>query len=156
MDFELIKRVIAALEARGVRYAVCGAVALNVHGLVRATEDLDFFVAPTAENIERLRAALKDVFDDPLVDQISTEELLGDYPSVRYVPPVGEFYMDILTRLGEMFTFDNLEIERVSFEDLTMSVVTPRMLYRMKKDTVRERDHVDAEAVRQAFGLEEE
>lgn len=40
MDFDVLKRVLAALEARGVRYAIFGAVALNLHGLARSTEDL--------------------------------------------------------------------------------------------------------------------
>jgi hypothetical protein len=44
MDFELIKSLLAALERQRVRYAVFGAVALNLHGLARFTEDLDLFV----------------------------------------------------------------------------------------------------------------
>jgi hypothetical protein len=42
------------------------------------------------------------------------------------------------------------------FGDLTVTVVTPRMLYRMKKDTVRLKDRADAEMLRRAFGLEDE
>ena len=53
MDFDLLKRVLAALEARGVQYAIFGAVALNLHGIVRNTEDLDIFVAPDPANIDR-------------------------------------------------------------------------------------------------------
>lgn len=156
MDFLLVKRVLAALEARGVRYALFGAAALSLHGLVRATEDLDLFVDPTEGNIDRLRAALKDVFDDPQVDEIRTEDLLGEYPSVRYVPPRDDFYLDILTRLGDAYAFSDLETMRVPFEDLTVSVVTPRMLYRMKRDTVRPKDRIDAEALRKEFHLEDE
>ena len=33
-------------------------MALNIHGLVRATEDVDLFVRPDRENIERLRTAV--------------------------------------------------------------------------------------------------
>lgn len=54
MEFDLLKRVLAALEARGVRYAIFGAVALNLHGLARSTEDLDLFVEPEEANIDRL------------------------------------------------------------------------------------------------------
>ena len=154
MDFDVLKRIIAALEARSVRYAVFGAIAMNLHGLVRATEDLDVFVAPEATNIDRLRQALKDVFDDSNVDQITASDLLGDYPSVRYAPAGQTFYLDILTRLGEAFRFDDLETERVPFDGLTATVVTPRMLYRMKKDTVRLKDRADAEALRRQFHLE--
>jgi hypothetical protein len=154
MDFEVLKRLIAALEARMVNYAIFGAVAMTLHGLVRATEDLDLFVAPNAANIARLRDALKDVFDDPHVDEITSADLLGEYPSIRYTPPGGSLYLDILTRLGDVFTFDDLETERVPFEGLTATVVSPRTLYRMKKDTVRLRDRADAEMLRRQFRLE--
>ena len=156
MDFDVLKRVVAALEARGVTYAIFGAIAMTLHGLVRATEDLDVFVAPEASNIARLQLALKDVFDDPNIDQITATDLLGDYPSVRYAPPNQTFYMDILTRLGEAFSFADLETERVPFDGLTATVVTPRTLYRMKKDTVRLKDRADAEMLRRQFHLEGE
>ena len=35
-------------------------------------------------------------------------------------------------------------------------VATPRMLYRMKRDTVRPLDRIDAEAIRERFRLAEE
>lgn len=35
-------------------------------------------------------------------------------------------------------------------------VATPRMLYRMKKDTVRPQDRLDAETIRARFGLKDE
>ncbi len=38
-----------------------------------------------------------------------------------------------MTRLGELYSYDSLETERIDFDGLTISVVTPRMLYRMKK-----------------------
>jgi hypothetical protein len=155
VDVEILKRIIAAFEARGVRYVIVGAVALILHGFVRATEDLDFFVEPDPANIDRMREALTDVFHDPLIDEISTEDLLGDYPSVRYAPPGGAFYMDILTRLGEAFSYADLETQRVPFDGLTTTVVTPAMLYRMKKDTLRLQDKADAEALRRRFKLEE-
>lgn len=156
MDYDVLKRLIAALEAREVRYAIFGAIAMNLHGLVRATEDVDLFIEPDAANIGRLRQALTDAFNDPEISQITAADLLGDYPSVRYTPPQGTFYMDLLTRLGEAFTFADLETVRVPFDGLTTTVVTPRTLYRMKKDTVRLKDRADAEMLRRRFHLEPE
>jgi hypothetical protein len=86
------------------------------------------FVEPEWSNIERMKLALKDAI---------------------------AFHIDILTRLREVFRFADLETERVPFEDLTVTVVTPRMLYRMKRDTVRPKDKADAAAVRERFRLEE-
>ncbi len=72
------------------------------------------------------------------------------------LPPSGDLHIDILTRLGEAFRFDELERERVAFAGLTVSVVTPHMLYRMKKDTVRLKDRADAQALRERFKFEDE
>lgn len=156
MDFDTTRRVLDALEREGVRYAVFGAVALNFHGLARFTEDLDLFVAPDAANIEGLRRALSAVWADPEIEQITADDLLGDYPAVQYIPPAGTFHLDILTRLGEAFRFDDLEIDRVAFDDLVVSVVSVRTLYRMKRDTIRLKDRADAELLRERFGSEVE
>lgn len=156
MDFEAAKQVLAAFEREGVRYAVFGAAALNLHGLARFTEDLDLFIAPTADNIERLRRALQSVFNDPHIEDITASDLLGDYPAIQYVPPEGTFHLDLLTRLGEAFAYDDLEVVRLPFEDVTVSVVSPRTLYAMKKDTVRLKDRADAALLKERFRIDEE
>ena len=156
MDYETVSRVLAALEREGVRYAIFGAAALNLHGLARFTEDLDLFVAPERDNIECLKRALRSVFDDPHVDEISAEDLLGDYPAVQYVPPDGAFHVDVLTRLGDAFRFEDLEVVRLRFGERAVSVVSPRTLYRMKRNTVRLKDRADAELLKRRFGLNEE
>ena len=107
-------------------------------------------------NIERLKAALRSVFQDPEIEGISAEALLGAYPAIQYVPPEGTFHLDMVTRLGDAFTFDDLETERVPFDALTVTVVTPRTLYKMKKDTARLKDKADAELLRQRFEIEDE
>jgi hypothetical protein len=81
--------------------------------------------------------------------------LLGEYPAVQYVPPTGTFHIDILTRLGELFDFASLESERIDFDGVTISIVTPSMLYRMKKATVRPKDWGDADRIARRFKLED-
>ena len=91
MDFEILKRVLAAFEARGVRYAIIGAVAMNLHGLARSTEDLDIFVEPEAGNIDRLKLALHDAIDDPDIDDITAADLLGRPRRPGTFRPKGRF-----------------------------------------------------------------
>jgi hypothetical protein len=155
VQYDAVLRLLNAFEQRGVRYAIFGGVALNLHGLARFTEDLDVFVAPDTQNIDTLKAALRDVYDDPEIDQISDADLLGDYPAVQYVPPDGVFHVDILTRLGDAFQFSDLETERIPFAHLTVTVVTPKMLHRMKRDTVRLKDKADAQLLRERFKIDE-
>jgi Nucleotidyl transferase AbiEii toxin, Type IV TA system len=154
MELEITKNVLAALEREGVRYLVFGAVALNLLGLARATEDIDIFIAPERENVQRLKAALRSVFADPAIEEISADDLLGDYPAVQYVPPEGDYHLDILTRLGEAFRFRDLEAVRVDLDGQPVWVASPRTLYQMKKDTVRAKDRGDAELLRRRFNLE--
>ena len=156
MDFEVVKRILAALEREQVHYAIFGAVAMSLHGLARFTEDIDVFVEPAAANISRLRVALRSVVDDPEIENITAADLLGDYPAVQYVPPDGTFHIDIVTKLGDAFAFADLDIERVAFDGLTISVVTPRGLYAMKRNTVRLKDRADAEALKDRFGITDE
>ena len=156
MDFDLVLKILRALADEGVRYRIVGGVALNFWGLARATVDLDIFVAPDETNIARLRAALKAVFDDPEIDQITGADLSGAYPAIQYVPPEGPFHIDILARLGELFSFEDIESEELEIDGVPVHVATPRMLYRMKKDTVRLQDKADAERLRRHYRLDEE
>jgi hypothetical protein len=46
--FEEFAVLVSAMEAAGVEYAVCGGLAMAVHGLPRATIDVDLLVPPSA------------------------------------------------------------------------------------------------------------
>jgi hypothetical protein len=156
MDFDKDLEIFRALEREGARYVVFGAVALNLLGLARMTRDLDLFIDPATDNVDRIKAALRSVFKDPHVEEISAEDLGGDYPAVTYVPPEGDLSIDLVARLGEAFRFEDLESQVVTHEGTRIPVATPRMLYRMKKDTVRLQDRADAERLRAHFNLQDE
>ncbi len=157
MDRDEIIRVLRAFEEAGLEYVLIGAGAMAFHGLVRATEGLDLFIHATAENVEHLRTALREAYDDDSsIDEISSADLLGDYPAVRYHPPTGDLYFDLLTRLGEVASFETVETEIKEIEGTRVSVATPRALYRLKKGTVRPQDHADAAMLRERFDLKDE
>ncbi len=157
MDRDELFRVLRAFETAGLEYMLIGATAMGFHGVIRATEDVDLFVRATPENIERLRTALRSAYDgDPHVDEIETADLLGDYPAVRYYPPSGDLYFDVMTRLGDAANFDTTEIEVKDIDGIQVPVATPAALYRLKRGTVRPLDRQDAEALRQRFDLREE
>jgi hypothetical protein len=157
MDRNEIIDVLRAFEEQGLEYVLIGAAAMGFHGIVRATEDLDLMIRATAENVERLKRAFRLVYaDDPNIDQISADDLLGEYPAVRYYPPSGDLYFDVMTRLGEAAAFDTIQSKVMEVEGIRVTVATPRELYQLKKDTVRPLDHADAERLRQHFDLEDE
>ena len=154
MDYERLKALFRSLAEHKVGYAVFGAVALGLQGLARTTEDLDLFIVADRENVERLKDALRSVFDDPNIDQISADDLCGDYPAVRYYPPK-DFGIDIVTRLGEAFRFEDLETEEKLYDGVPVRVISAHTLWRMKKGTIRPIDRIDADALAQRFGFRE-
>ncbi len=153
--YDRLADVLRALEAESVAYVLFGGQAVNAHGIMRFTGDIDLFVDPTPENVERLRNALRSVWDDSEIDEIVADDLAGEYAVVRYGTP-DDFVIDITARVGEMFTFQDVESEKLMVAGVPARVATPRMLYRMKKDTVRPHDRADAAELKRRFAIEDE
>ena len=140
--FNEYMRVLEALEKHNVDYILVGGFAVILFGMQRLTRDIDIFVKMAPENIEKLRKALHALFEDPSIEEITLGEL-EQYPVIRYGTPNG-FYIDILARLGEVAAFDDLDYEAVEIQGTQIKVATPETLYRLKKDTIRPEDKIDA------------
>jgi hypothetical protein len=154
MEFGGFLRLVRALNDHGVDYLLVGGVALNVHGIVRTTEDVDLLIRASTDNVARLRRALHSVWDDESIDEIRAEDLAGEYPVIRYGPPEGNFAVDIVGRLGSAFSFDSFRGETVMIEGIPVRVVSPGELYEMKRGTTRGIDRADAENLKEKFRLE--
>ena len=153
--FDQFITLLKALNEFGVRYKLVGGVALNLHGIIRATEDIDLFIDPAPANIVKLKKALASVWDDPEIEQIGVEDFAGSYPTIRYGPPEGELVIDLLSRLGDTFAFDDIESEVVELDGVRVRVATPAALFAMKRDTIRPVDQADAAALKDRFDLDE-
>jgi hypothetical protein len=157
MDADKLHELFRALERERVEYVVVGAIAINLLGLPRATEDRDRVVRPTGENVDRLRRALRAVWDDPELADLSAEDLAGDYAVIRYGPPEGGIAcIDLSGHVGEAFRFEDLRAEVMEVAGVAVPVATPATLYRMKRGTLRLKDRADAELLRERFPLVEE
>jgi hypothetical protein len=65
--------VVSALENAGVRYIVAGGLAVNAHGYLRFTKDVDIVVQLVPDNIERAFAALTAVGYRPSVPIVAAQ-----------------------------------------------------------------------------------
>lgn len=156
MRFEEAIAILRALEREDVRYVLIGSMAMAAQGIVRATNDIDFFISSEESNVDRLKRALRSIYDDPSIEQINAGELAGAFPVIRYGPPQGEFVIDFIARIGDMFAFEDVDAETIVVQEVRIRVATPRMLYRMKRDTVRPQDKIDAVNLQSAFDLSED
>ena len=154
MDPTTIQALFRALGDEGVEYVLVGAVALDVLGIGRLTQDIDLFVRPSADNVARLRRALRATWNDASIEEITAADLAGDYPVVQYIAPDGT-QIDILSRLGTAFAFDDLQGTIHRYGDVEVRVATPATLYAMKRDTIRLQDKADAQKLKDKFGLKD-
>lgn len=67
MKLVAFETVAKALDAAQVRYLVTGGLAVNAHGYIRLTADIDMVVALDADNIARAFKALSEIGYSPSV-----------------------------------------------------------------------------------------
>ena len=117
---------------------------------------MDLLVKAELENIERLRAALRAAYrDDPCIEEIRPEDLLVDYPVVRYCPPDSDPCFDLIIKLDEIATFESGETEIKEVDGIHVRVAAPAALHRLTKGIVRPIDHQDVAALRERFDPQE-
>jgi hypothetical protein len=101
---------LACLVEADARFLVVGAHALSVHGIPRATVDLDVLIDRTTENAHRVWQALA-AFGAPLAElAVSEHDLLRPEVVIQFgLPP---FRIDILTSASGI-TFEEAWPDRV-------------------------------------------
>jgi hypothetical protein len=55
------EQIFAALDAHRVEYVVIGGIAVQIHGHVRMTNDIDLIPSPVPQNLQRLADALNEL-----------------------------------------------------------------------------------------------
>jgi hypothetical protein len=150
-----VLEIVEAFNREGVEYKVFGGMAVNYLGLNRNTEHADFFVDPSPENVARIKTALRSIWDDPNIDEIKDDDMIGDYPSFQYNPPDADYWIDVVSRLGEAFAYADLPVTVIEIRGVKINVVTPQTLYDMKKNTIRYKDKIDAYNLRERYDVKD-
>ncbi|MGA1823599.1 MAG: nucleotidyl transferase AbiEii/AbiGii toxin family protein [bacterium] len=140
--FDKFVHIIETLNKHQVDYILIGGFAVIIYGMPRLTQDIDIFVKMTRKNFEKLRSALDSIYRDDSIQGITADEI-KEYSVIRYGTPDG-FYIDVMGRLGEVATYDDIEFQEVEVDRVSVKIATPSALYGLKKDTIRPEDKRDA------------
>jgi hypothetical protein len=134
--------MLSALSEAGVEYLVVGAYAMAVHGVPRATGDLDVWIRPSSDNATRAIAALRR-FGAPLQD-LTASDLCR--PGTVFQIGVAPRRIDMLTAIDAV-SFDEAWKARASIrvDDIEVWVIGRDALLKNKRATGRPRDRADAE-----------
>lgn len=139
---EDFRDLLQAFADHGVAHVVVGAHAMAVHGVPRATGDLDVWVRPTPENAQRVVAALR-AFGAPLAAHGVTAADFERSGTV-YQMGVPPRRIDVLTAISGV-EFDDAWPDRVTatVDDLTIDFIGRRALLVNKRAAARDKDLVD-------------
>jgi hypothetical protein len=148
------REILRSLTEHRVEFVVVGGLAVQVHGYMRATRDLDVIPAPDMLNLSRLGEALADMEARPLRAEQSVDvtdpQLLKRVALAPLMTRYGR--LDILhhrvTR-GASGGYDKLRENAVvvALEDFEVTIAGLDDLIRMKRATGREQDIADIGAL---------
>jgi hypothetical protein len=134
--------VLRALHDADVEFLIVGAHAMALHGVPRATGDLDLLVRPSERNAGRVLAALR-AFGAPLDAHGVTR---ADFATTGTVYQIGlpPRRIDLLTAISGV-DFDEAwaSREEIEIEETKMSFLSRESLIKNKRATGRDKDLVD-------------
>lgn len=141
------REMLEALIDADVEFVIVGAHALAVHGVPRATGDIDVLVRPSPENAGRVIAALL-AFGAPVAAHGVTR---ADFERPGNVYQIGlpPRRIDLLTEITGV-SFDEAWADRVLVErdGLSLPFLSRAALLRNKDATGRDKDALDAKLLR--------
>jgi len=143
---EEFEAVISALADHGIDYAVCGGVAMAIHGLPRATVDIDLLIRPDAE--ERVYAAV-----EPLGFRIRATPMHFDQGKmeirrVTKIDPAGDTLMLDLLLVTPAFETVWRDREQIESEFGFIWVVSRKGLIELKSGRMSGTDQDDIKRLR--------
>ncbi len=145
---EKLKQILAVLDAQTIPYALCGGLAVVLHGYVRTTDDVDLLVLP--KDVVRAKAALRAVG----FGQAQSEPLHftnGAFPvtvhRLVHFEDEDHLVVDLLeanAALGDIWAGR----EAYEWEGRTIWVVSRAGLNRLKRNAGRPQDLADIDHLR--------
>jgi hypothetical protein len=130
-------RVCSLLNEQGVKYLVAGGHACILHGIVRATEDVDILIDASEENCKRVLAALGQL-KDGAARQLSAQDLMDNVVKIA-----DEVQVDVSIHAWKVSYEDAIASAReVTVEGVRIPFLGLDCLI-ASKETYREKDAFD-------------
>lgn len=136
-----LSQIISALEDGGIEYAVCGGLALTIHGFPRATFDIDVLIRP--ESLEKAyEIAAEKGYDIRGLD-MSFKERAVEIRRVSKIDDDGEVLsLDLLLVTSQVEDVWETR-ETLIWQDKNLWIVSRTGLIRMKELAGRDKDLID-------------
>lgn len=149
-----IDAILKTLSEFGVEFVVVGGVAVQAHGYLRGTGDLDIVPNPTLLNLSRLGEALLDLEAEPrratLPVDVTDPQLLARVPLAPLATRYGRLdVLNLAHASGAPASFDELRQRAlvVDLDGVPVAIAGVDDLIRMKRAAGRPQDLIDIGAL---------
>lgn len=138
------------LNEAGARYIVIGGFAVITSGFPRSTMDLDLIIATDLENEAKVYKALESLPDKAVLELEPGE--VSKYTVVR----VGDEICVDLMASASGIAYEEASQDQIirEIDGVPIPFASPRLLYRMKVNTNREKDRADLLFLRENYAEE--
>lgn len=144
---EDLRDLCRALNERDARYVVIGGFAIRAAGYNRRTMDVDLLVATDRENEARVLDALA-----TLPDKAVRELQAGELEQYAVIRVADEILVDLMRSAGGIdYAAAATDVVVAEVDGVPIPFASPRLLWRMKAITRREKDAGDLVFLRHWF-----
>jgi hypothetical protein len=148
MEASFEKLLVLLAEAE-VRFIVVGGVAVTLHGYVRLTEDVDILIDSAPDNVAALLQALSH-YGEGFARELRVDDFTDEEGAIRVVEEVEQCQIDIFTVMSGLHYADVIHsADRHVVRGHSIPYASKAHLIGWKAHSVREKDHLDASALRQ-------
>ena len=137
-----IHHIVSNFEKHQVAYILIGGFAMAFHGHVRATNDIDFWIKNTPENMRHLREALIDSGFPEAKGLRDTTQLVGGFAVFNTID--SDFKVDLFHNLKAFKEkdFDTCfkRVKMLQYKGVSIPVLEAKDLLHEKESTAREKD----------------
>ena len=160
MKLASFEAIVRALNDAGVRYLVTGGLAVNAHGYLRFTKDVDFVIQLIPDNVKRVFAALGTLGYKPLAP-VTAEQFADPVTREGWIRDKNMQVLQLWSDRHRETSIDVFVYEPFPFEEeyanalikplygaIEVRFVSIPALIRMKEAAGREQDRIDIEHLR--------
>jgi hypothetical protein len=115
--FKVLSRVVSVLDQQGITYVLVGSFASSMHGMYRATADIDIVADVRSEQVIPLLAALQEDF---YVDEHAVRKAIDRRQSFNAIHFDSVFKVDIFIPKADEFS--RMELQRRELKKLAVDV----------------------------------
>lgn len=142
------EKLLVHLAEGGVDFILVGGLAVTLQGYVRFTEDVDILLSDEPSNIRRFLDVMG-VFGEGFARELTPEDFSDEEGAVRIVEEVEECQLDVFTVMSGRKYADVLpDADVFEVAGLKIHYASKTSLIRWKERSVREKDRIDAAALR--------